>query len=504
VRALWQQYGAKLEAHLTANGLGQFVPLPKWNPRLSIPAPFLQAKALPGVPQTPLAANPERPPPASVLSPCQYATAGAYARDAVESWHDTVHGAIGGAMTFVAYSPAAAIFWCWHAFIDDLYWDWQACAPYKGFTLQTGTPLHETDHTFEFGVALNRDVFAFKKSGTGTNSTEVHVLSAASGYQQFSLQTGTALHETDGTWELRVAPNRDIFALKKNGTGSGTTTFSFAANNGPERSGSITVAGRVIPVTQAEPPCDPPMITTQPQSTNVTTGSPATLTVATSGTAPLTYQWYVGAKGDTSNPIADATSDSITVTPPSTTRYWARITNACGSVDSAAAIVTVSPCSYDLSPVSFSFPAGGGSGTITMTAQSTCNWSASASTPWITITEGLNGSGNGQIAFTVAPHTGSEPRSGSITAAGIVVPVSQSEPVSAEAPPTPTGVNARATLPARITFSWTAVPGATSYEIERRAAGGGFVVIGSSTTNSFHDDSVSNGARSGSSCSASM
>lgn len=91
------------------------------------------------------------------------------------------------------------------------------------FLLQTGTPLHETGNTFSFLLANNGDLFAIKKSGTGTNTTEVHVLSASSNYQSFILQTGTILHETDGTWDFHVATNRDIFAIKKSGTGSGTT-----------------------------------------------------------------------------------------------------------------------------------------------------------------------------------------------------------------------------------------------------------------------------------------
>ena len=50
---------------------------------------------------------------------------------------------------------------------------------YQRFLLQTGTALHDMDDTFAFAVAPNRDLFAIKKSNTGTNSTEVHILSAA-------------------------------------------------------------------------------------------------------------------------------------------------------------------------------------------------------------------------------------------------------------------------------------------------------------------------------------
>lgn len=95
--------------------------------------------------------------------------------------------------------------------------------PYRAFRLQTATALHPTDDTFEFGIAANADVIAIKKSGTASNTTEIHVLSAASGYQQFSLQTATALHPTDRTFEFGIGPNNDVFAIKKSGTGSGMT-----------------------------------------------------------------------------------------------------------------------------------------------------------------------------------------------------------------------------------------------------------------------------------------
>jgi subtilisin family serine protease len=101
------------------------------------------------------------------------------------------------------------------------------------FILQTGTALHETDQTFEFAVADwngdgRPDLIAIKKSNTGTHSTEVHVLSGASNFQQFILQTGTALHETDQTFEFAVADwngdgRPDLIAIKKSNTGTHST-----------------------------------------------------------------------------------------------------------------------------------------------------------------------------------------------------------------------------------------------------------------------------------------
>ena len=86
-----------------------------------------------------------------------------------------------------------------------------------------------------------------------------------------------------------------------------------------------------------------PKITAQPKDKSLTTGQGATLTVTVTGTAPLTYKWYQGESGNTAAPIGGAGSGSYT-TPSltSTTRYWVRVSNSVGSVDSDHATLTVS------------------------------------------------------------------------------------------------------------------------------------------------------------------
>ena len=93
---------------------------------------------------------------------------------------------------------------------------------------------------------------------------------------------------------------------------------------------------------QPPPTCTPPAITAQPPSSTVTSGTAVTLTVGATGTTPLTYQWYVGASGSTASPIG-SNSSSLTVTPTTTTSYWVRVSNSCGSVNSATATITVRP-----------------------------------------------------------------------------------------------------------------------------------------------------------------
>ncbi len=66
----------------------------------------------------------------------------------------------------------------------------------------------------------------------------------------------------------------------------------------------------------------------------------AVLTVTTTGSPPLNYQWYQGESGDTQQPQLNAESFP---TPPlnRTTTYWLRVANASGYLDSPTLTVNV-------------------------------------------------------------------------------------------------------------------------------------------------------------------
>jgi len=109
--------------------------------------------------------------------------------------------------------------------------------------------------------------------------------------------------------------------------------------------------------------------------------------------------------------------------------------------------------------------------------------------------------GSGLVSHTLVGLVPNAPYS--VTLTGGVVSVNQSAggertaspsgvlrfTLSSLGPPaaTPTGINATAITGTRVDVSWTAVTGATSYEIDRRDAGGGFEEIGESSGNSFSD-----------------
>ena len=100
---------------------------------------------------------------------------------------------------------------------------------------------------------------------------------------------------------------------------------------------TITVESTAAPAETA------PTITSPPKDKTVSSGQSTTLSVSATGSAPLTYKWYEGESGDTSSPISGAKDPSYTTSPlTTTTRFWVRVSNSVGAVDSEDATVTVS------------------------------------------------------------------------------------------------------------------------------------------------------------------
>jgi hypothetical protein len=91
-----------------------------------------------------------------------------------------------------------------------------------------------------------------------------------------------------------------------------------------------------------------------------------------------------------------------------------------------------SGCTYAIDPTSVSVAAGGGTGSVAVTAGAGCAWTAVSNDAWILVTSGSSGSGNGSVGYSVAANTGPA-RSGTITIAGQTFTVNQA--------PTPFGVD---------------------------------------------------------------
>jgi uncharacterized repeat protein (TIGR02543 family) len=113
---------------------------------------------------------------------------------------------------------------------------------------------------------------------------------------------------------------------------SATTNYWVRVAHGDGSAGfSVDSRGAAVTVVA------PPVIAVSPASGSLSLGQTATLTVTATGES-ISYQWYQGTSGSTLNPVAGATSSAF-LTPPltTTTRYWVRVSNLAGNVDSEAA-----------------------------------------------------------------------------------------------------------------------------------------------------------------------
>jgi hypothetical protein len=80
-------------------------------------------------------------------------------------------------------------------------------------------------------------------------------------------------------------------------------------------------------------------------------------------------------------------------------------------------------CTYRVHPASVSFPAVGGTRSVRVSAAAGCPWSAICDIPWITITSGRDGSGDGSVTLVVS--RSNLPRIAVLTIAGHTLRVTQ-------------------------------------------------------------------------------
>jgi hypothetical protein len=162
---------------------------------------------------------------------------------------------------------------------------------------------------------------------TPTINTVPTATSITKGQSLVSSTLSGGVASVDGTFAFTTAET-----MPSVGTSTQGFTFTPAdAANYNTATGTVSVV--VITV---------PEIIDQPLSVDVGGDKTAIFMVVAYGSPTFQYQWYTGAKGDTSSPIAGATLASYTTTALSvTTRYWVRVSNTIGTADSDTVTATV-------------------------------------------------------------------------------------------------------------------------------------------------------------------
>jgi len=83
------------------------------------------------------------------------------------------------------------------------------------------------------------------------------------------------------------------------------------------------------------------------------------------------------------------------------------------------------PCDYVVSPDRTSFTKDAATGSVTVTAAAPCAWSAMSDVPWVTVTSGAQGTGDGAVLYAVARNTDTSDRRGNLLVAGRTIELTQ-------------------------------------------------------------------------------
>ncbi len=256
-------------------------------------------------------------------------------------------------------------------------------------------------------------------------------------------------------------------------------TLTVLPNGDAAREARVVVAGQQVTITQAAAASDPPapMPLPTPTPPPAPTPTPCTYTLDPSSQA-------IAAPGG--NGSIAVTSGAGCAWTATTAANWITITAGTGEgtgtvlfsaaanngaarsatiqigTNSATITQAAVSCTYSIAPTSQSVPAAGGTGSVTVTAGSSCAWSATKDASWISITSGASGTGNGTVQFSVTPNTGPA-RSATLTIAGKTFSVNQAAAACSLsiAPPRQTvpasGGSGTITVTAAAGCTWTAV-----------------------------------------------
>ena len=212
-----------------------------------------------------------------------------------------------------------------------------------------------------------------------------------------------------------------------NSTGSGPLTYSVAPNSGSPRVGQIKLnAGpAAVTITQDAGQAANCTYTLSPSIFNFQPGNGSSSIVVTASSASC--QWTPTSNAawvKIINPGQRTGTGTINFTtdPNPGAARTAKITvgNKTATINQSAN----SNCTFTISPGSSQVGASGSEVNVNVTASNFCAWTASSQSPFISVTSGNTGAGNGTVKLKVLANAGAS-RSGTVTIAGKTILVIQ-------------------------------------------------------------------------------
>ena len=213
------------------------------------------------------------------------------------------------------------------------------------------------------------------------------------------------------------------------GTGTGTLRYRTDVNTASTRNGTLTIGDRTFAVNQAG------------------AGTPCSVGIGRS-------EQFVAASGGDDVVVVTSAGDCPWIA--TSHAPWITVTSGASGTGSGAVRLNIAPnagglrvglvtitghtyivrqagaagtCSYSIAATGQSAPAAASTGSVAVSASSGCAWTAFSHAPWMTITSGNAGNGNGIVVLEIAANTAAE-RVGLVTVAGFTYTVTQ-QPIGA-------------------------------------------------------------------------
>ncbi|MEK6374280.1 MAG: BACON domain-containing protein [Acidobacteriota bacterium] len=210
------------------------------------------------------------------------------------------------------------------------------------------------------------------------------------------------------------------------GVGNGTVSYSFVANTSTSsRTGSLTVAGKTVSITQfgvcsyTLSPTSKVILSSGGTGTvGVSTRSDCTWT-ATVSTAAASWITITGGQSGTGNGTV-----SYSVAANTSTSLRSGTINVGGRTSTIDQSPDISSCTYSPGYTSKTMTWCGGDRTIQVTTQGDCPWTATSDSSWLTIILPSR-TGSRALSYTVAANTTGAARTAKLTINGTPVTITQ-------------------------------------------------------------------------------
>lgn len=137
------------------------------------------------------------------------------------------------------------------------------------------------------------------------------------------------------------------------------------------------------------------------------------------GTASRDYDWFVD--------VGKVTTYTVTNLTDGVKYYFAATAYDTSNKESTySEEVSNSTCAYSISPASATYTASASTaGSVTVTTQTGCSWTAKSGASWLTITSGSTGSTSGTVVFSAIANTSTSSRTTTVTIGGKTLTVTQ-------------------------------------------------------------------------------